>query len=430
MTIITSIKAFQIYDSRGFPTVACELILDNKYIGLSKIPSGASTGKYEACELRDNLPNEWFGKGVNKAISNINDIIAPKLVNSKISNQVELDKFLINLDGTPNKTNLGANAILAVSLAYCIASSKAAHKPLFSYIRNDILRDDDTNYYFPIPQVNVINGGKHSNNNLDFQEFMFMPISGRTWSETLKIADECFLSLQKILKEQKISIAKGDEGGFSVNLNTVEEAFQLLKQAVEKANYKLGEDVCFALDVAASEFYDGESYLVNINNVKTKFTTEDMVNWYVKLCNEYPIISIEDPFDQNDWKGFIKLNNQLLGKVQIVGDDLYCTNIKLLKNKIEEKPASAILIKLNQIGTLTECLETIKYAKQNNLETVISHRSGETEDDFIADLCLATNATQIKTGSMSRSERLAKYNRLIYIDQILVDNLKKKKDKK
>lgn len=257
-----------------------------------------------------------------------------------------------------------------------------------------------------------------------------MPISGRTWSETLKIADECFLSLQKILKEQKISIAKGDEGGFSVNLNTVEEAFQLLKQAVEKANYKLGEDVCFALDVAASEFYDGESYLVNINNVKTKFTTEDMVNWYVKLCNEYPIISIEDPFDQNDWKGFIKLNNQLLGKVQIVGDDLYCTNIKLLKNKIEEKPASAILIKLNQIGTLTECLETIKYAKQNNLETIISHRSGETEDDFIADLCLATNATQIKTGSMSRSERLAKYNRLIYIDQILVDNLKKKKDKK
>lgn len=425
MKVITSIKAFQIYDSRGFPTIACEIILNEKYRGLSKVPSGASTGKNEACELRDNLSKDWYGKGVNKAIHNINSVIAPKLINSQISNQKELDEFLINLDGTTNKSNLGANAILAISLAYCIASSKVVNKPLFKYIRNDIIGDNSDDYFFPTPQVNVINGGKHSNNNLDFQEFMFIPTGGETWLDTLKIASECFLSLQEILKEEKKSIAKGDEGGFSINLDNLDDVFKLLELAVKKTNYKLGEDVCFGLDVAASEFYDGEKYVINVNNKKVIYSTDDMVDWYIKLCSKYPIISIEDPFDQNDWKGFIKLNNKLLGKVQIVGDDLYCTNIKLLKNKIKEKPTSAILIKLNQIGTLTECLETIMYAKQNNIKTIISHRSGETEDDFISDLCLATNSTQIKTGSMSRSERLAKYNRLVYIDQILVDNLKK-----
>lgn len=418
---ITNIKAFQIYDSRGLPTVACELTLDDKFKGLAKVPSGASTGSHEAIELRDDVSNQWFGKGVLKAVENINTTIKKELLGFPAFDQKALDEKMLALDGTSNKSKLGANAILATSLAYCVACANAKGVPLFKYIRKELLNNDSSKYCFPTPLVNVINGGQHSNNNIDFQEFMFVPVNQDSWFNTTKVAGECFLSLQKILTKKGFSTAKGDEGGFSIDLDSVEDALNLMVDAVSGAGYKLGKDVCFALDVAASEFYENGVYLVNRNGVKEKLTAEDMINWYGKLCQDYPIISIEDPLFEDDWEGFSKLTSLLNGKVQIVGDDLYCTNIELLKKGVSHKSSSAILIKLNQIGSLTECLQTIQYAQQNNLQTIISHRSGETEDDFIADLCLATNSHQIKTGSMSRSERLAKYNRLTYVDQTIVE---------
>lgn len=414
---ITSVKAFQIYDSRGLPTIACEVVIDNQYYGLAKIPSGASTGINEALELRDHDNNQWFGKGVNKAINNINNVIASKITNFNVGSQQELDQLLIDLDGTSNKSNLGANAILAMSLAYCKACAQAKNMPLFKYIRQEILKDTNSNYYFPIPLVNVINGGQHSNNNLDFQEFLLIPVNQPTLDKTLQVASECFLSLQKLLNENKFSTAKGDEGGFSVDLPSIEDVFNLLEQAVINAGYKLGVDVCFGLDVAASEFFDNGHYYVNVKNQRTKFSTQEMIDWYVSLCNTYPIISLEDPFDENDWNGFASLTKLLGDKVQIVGDDLYCTNLKLLQKGVAEKATTSILIKLNQIGSLSECISTVLYAQSHNINTIVSHRSGETEDDFIADFCLAMNCQQIKTGSMSRSERLSKYNRLIYIDK-------------
>lgn len=421
---ITRVVAFSIYDSRGLPTVACEITIDNQHVGLAKVPSGASTGSKEALELRDKNNHEWMGKGVNLAINNINKVIVPKIIGFPSDKQQELDKLLIELDGTNNKSQLGANAILAVSLAYCKACSEAKKLPLFKYLRHYVLNDNNNEYYFPIPLINVINGGQHSNNNLDFQEFLIVPINQPTWNKTMQVASECFLSLQKILKAQNISTAKGDEGGFSLDLPTIEAVLDLLIQSINAAGYKPGIDVCLALDVAASEFYSNSNYYVSINGIKQVLSTEQMINWYKKLCEHYPIISIEDPFDENDWKGFQQLNNDVGEKLQIIGDDLYCTNVDLLKKGIAQKATNAILIKLNQIGTLSECIDTILLAKKNNLKTIVSHRSGETEDDFIADFCLATNSQQIKTGSMSRSERLAKYNRLIYIDQTIV-SLKK-----
>ena len=424
---ITSIKAYQIYDSRGLPTVACELIIDNKFKGLAKIPSGASTGSKEAVELRDNISAEWMGKGVNKVIDNVNNFIANKLIDFPAFEQEKLDNFLIELDGTPSKNKLGANALLAISLAYCIACSEAKNKEIFEYIRFDILKNSKEDFYYPIPLVNVFNGGQHSNNNIDFQEFMFIPLNQSNWTNTIRIASECFLSLQKILKDQDHSIAKGDEGGFSVNLSSINEVLDLMSEAVNQTKYKLGHDIAFGLDVAASEFYENGFYQLSNGNNKQKLNSEQMINYYIELCNKYPIISIEDPFDENDWESFHKLTFQLASKnIQIVGDDLYCTNSKLLEKGINNKTTNAILIKLNQIGTLTECLQTIKMAQDNNLQTIISHRSGETEDSFIVDLCLATNSQQIKTGSMSRSERLAKYNRISYIDQIKVKLLSPK----
>lgn len=424
---ITNIKSYQIYDSRGLPTIACELTIDNKFKGLSKIPSGASTGSKEAVELRDNNLNEWMGKGVNKAIDNINNFIANKLINFPAFEQAKLDKLLIELDGTQFKNKLGANALLAISLAYCMACSKAKNKEIYEYIRFDILKDVNRQFYYPIPLVNVFNGGKHSNNNIDFQEFMFIPLNQSDWSKTIMAASECFLSLQKILKDKGYSIAKGDEGGFSVNLPSINDVLDLMTKAVNKTKYKLGYDISFGLDVAASEFYNNGFYELNNGNNKQKLTSQQLIQYYIELCNKYPIISIEDPFDENDWESFKKLTLELSDKnIQIVGDDLYCTNCKLLNKGINEKATNAILIKLNQIGTLTECLETIKLAQSNNIQTIISHRSGETEDSFIVDLCLATNSYQIKTGSMSRSERLAKYNRISYIDQIKIKLLSPK----
>ena len=413
---ITRVFAYQIYDSRGYPTVACEVVIDNKYKGLAFVPSGASTGQKEAVELRDNSKHDWMGKGVEKAISNVNNVIANKLLNLDPLKQAEIDQVMLELDGTENKSNLGANAILAVSLAVAKASANALGLELYQYIRKYLLNSESQDYYSVLPLVNVVNGGQHANNNLDFQEFMFVPLKPSSWNETLKIVSECFLSLQNILKKDKKSIAKGDEGGFSIDFNNVEDVFELLIKAINEAGYKPGIDVGFALDVAASEFYENGYYYVNINNTKTKLDSKSLMNWYIELVKKYPIVSIEDPFDENDWQTFAEFNQLMGDKIQIVGDDLYCTNYKLLQKGIELKATNAILIKLNQIGTLTESLQTIELAQKNNINTVVSHRSGETEDTFIADLAIAVNAKQIKTGSMSRSERLAKYNRITYID--------------
>ncbi len=415
---ITKIKAYQIYDSRGYPTIACKVTIDDKIIGMSMVPSGASTGEKEACELRDNNL-DWKGKGVKNAISNINNIIANKLINFEIDSQEKLDNLLIELDGTPNKPKLGANAILAVSLAYCDACAKSKNLPLYEYISKVIYKKNENKFYFPQPMINVLNGGKHANNGFDFQEIMLVPIAKSTIEQTLKIGNECFLELQNILKNNNYSIAKGDEGGFAIQFNDYYEPFELLIKAIKKAKYKPGVDVCIAIDSAASEFYNDGKYQLHSKNKILNLTSDQMIDLYCELIDKYPIISIEDPFDENDWDAFSKLNKFIGGEVQIVGDDLYCTNKNLLQKGIDKKSTNAILIKLNQIGTLTECLDTIKLAQNNNLKTIISHRSGETEDTFIADLVVATNAMQIKTGSFSRSERLAKYNRLLEIDETI-----------
>lgn len=414
--IITNIKAFQIYDSRGYPTIACMVEIDNKYREISMIPSGASTGEKEAIELRDNS-SFWGGKGVKKAIDNVNKIISPKIIGLNVFEQEKIDNLMIQLDGSDNKKNLGANAILAVSLAVCKVAALAKNIPLYKYIREYLLKNNISSYQSPIPVVNVINGGRHANNNLDFQEFMFVPLKPKNWEECLRIVDECFLSLQSILSENKISTAKGDEGGFSVNFESIDEVFELLSKAITKAGYIVGNDVGFGIDVAASEFYTDNKY--NLKMIKKSLSSEELLNYYIQLINKYPIVYLEDPFDENDWSYFAKITSYFEDKALIVGDDLYCTNEKLLSQGVQINSSNSILIKLNQIGTLTECLKTIELANNNKFNFIISHRSGETEDTFIADLALATNSKLIKTGSMSRSERLAKYNRITVIDETI-----------
>lgn len=414
---ISKIKAFQIYDSRGYPTIACYIEDETGNSEISMVPSGASTGEREAIELRDNNKLEWDGKGVSKAIRYINDIIAPKLIGLNVTDQKNIDQIMIDLDGTYNKSKLGANSILSVSMAIAKLAAKNLHKPLFQYLRENLLLNKNNKYFFPIPIVNVINGGKHANNNLDFQEFMFVPLCPDSWDNCLKIVDECFLSLQKILLRNNQSISKGDEGGFSINFNNISDVFELLSLAVETAGYKLGVDVGFGIDVAASEFYSNSKY--NLKIVNKSFTSKELLEFYLELINKYPIVYLEDPFDQNDWENFTELTKIVKNKVLIVGDDLYCTNVNLLQKGINQCATNSILIKLNQIGTLSECIETILLAQKNNLNFIISHRSGETEDTFIADLSIATNSKLIKTGSMSRSERLAKYNRITIIDKTI-----------
>lgn len=414
---ITNLKAFQVYDSRGYPTIACMIEIDNNIQEISMVPSGASTGEREALELRDNISSQWSGKGVLNAIRNVNEVIKPIILGKNPLKQFEIDKLMIEFDGTKNKNKLGANAILSVSLAVARAASKAINKPLFKYIKENIIDWNNYNNFYPIPIVNVINGGRHANNNLDFQEFMFVPLKSKNWQECLKIVDECFLSLQKILSQKGLSIAKGDEGGFSINFNNIEEVFELLTIAITNSGYKVGEDVGFGIDVAASEFYVDNIYQLKI--IDKKLTSNELLEFYINLIKKYPIVYLEDPFDQGDWESFRKLTSIVNKDVLIVGDDLYCTNSELLLKGIKDQSTNSILIKLNQIGTLTECIETIKLAKSNNLNYIISHRSGETEDSFIADLSIATSSRLIKTGSMSRSERLAKYNRITIIDEII-----------
>ena len=402
---ILDIKSRQILDSRGFPTIETDIYVENGF-GRASIPSGASTGSREALELRDN-DTSYMGKSVNKAISNVLDVIKPKLIGKDFS-QEELDDFLINLDNTPNKSNLGANAILSVSLAYLKACSNSKNLPLYKYLGKT--------YSLPRCMMNILNGGLHADNNLDFQEFMIMP-NKDSIHDQLRIGSEVFHNLKNILKEKKLITSVGDEGGFAPNLKNNEEALDIICLAIKKAGYIPGKDVSIAIDVAASSFYDNKYGKYRVN--KKWLTKDKLINFYVNLINKYPIISIEDPFDENDFESFKKFTS--IVNIQVVGDDLFTTNKKQLEKGIEEKMCNAILLKANQIGTITEMIDTIKLAKENNYKTIISHRSGETEDTFIADFAVGLDLGQIKTGSMSRGERICKYNRLLRIEEELIN---------
>ncbi len=414
---IESIKALQVIDSRGNPTVQVEVTTEGGFSGIAITPSGASTGSFEAIELRDN-GKEFMGKGVTKAVNNVNTKIAEKLVGMNVYEQRNIDKALIELDGTNNKGNLGANATLAVSLAVARAAANSLGLNLYNYIGGINANE------LPIPMMNILNGGKHSDNNVNIQEFMIMPIGNRSFYERLKIGVEVYHTLKKVLKEKGYSVAVGDEGGFAPNLKSEEEAIECILEAIQKAGYKPKEDVCIALDIASTEMYEEAKkiekdgyFFWKTNVLKTK---EDMVEYLCELVNKYPIISIEDGLAEEDWETWKILTEKLGNKVQLVGDDLFVTNYERLKKGIQENIANAILVKPNQIGTLTETLDTIELAKKNGYKTIISHRSGETEDVSIADLSVAINAGQIKTGAPCRTDRVAKYNRLLNIEQDLL----------
>ncbi len=405
MNKIINIKGREILDSRGNPTVEVEVTIENNIKGIASVPSGASTGKNEALELRDGDPNRYLGKGVLKAVYNINNIIKPKLIGMDINNQKLLDETMITLDGTPNKSNLGANAILGISIACLKASAKLNNKELYEII--------GTGNLLPNPMMNIINGGAHADNNLDVQEFMIIPVSN-TFKERLRMGSEIFHNLKKILHNANFNTGVGDEGGFAPNLKNTEEALDYIIKAIKISNYIPGKDVNIGLDVAASELFDNGIY--NIEG--KKYNREELVDYYVKLVDKYPIISIEDGMAEEDFEGW-KILTKKLNNIQLVGDDLFVTNPKIFKKGIDINIANAILIKLNQIGTITETLETIKLAKENNYNIIISHRSGETEDNYIADFAVGLNLGQIKTGSLSRSERISKYNRLLKIEEII-----------
>lgn len=404
---IIDVKAREILDSRGNPTVEVDVILEDGTKATASVPSGASTGENEALELRDN-DQRYHGKGVQKAVNNVNTIIRNKIIGMDAYNQKEIDYQMINLDNTEYKTNLGANAILGVSMAVLKAAAISKKQELYEYIGNGTL--------LPNPMINIINGGAHADNKLDFQEYMIIP-KRDTIKERIRVASEVFHSLKTVLKEKKLSTGVGDEGGFAPNLKNNEEGFALIMEAITKAGYKGKEDVELAIDVAASELY--ENGLYHLEGENKSLTTEELIDYYEYLINKYPIVSIEDPVDENDWEGFRLITERLGNKIQLVGDDLFVTNKKYLQKGIDNKCGNAILIKINQIGTITETLETINLAKANGYKTIISHRSGETEDTTICDLATGLSLGQIKTGSISRGERIAKYNRLIRIEEQL-----------
>ncbi len=403
MSKIKDIYAREVLDSRGNPTVEATVVLESGFKAKAMVPSGASTGSKEALELRDGEPR-YLGKGVLKAVNNINTVIKEALIGKNALNQREIDNIMIKLDATENKSNLGANAILAVSLANLKVASKYNHKELYEYVGNS--------YSMPLAMMNILNGGVHADNELNFQEFMIMPVA-LEMKERIRIGSEIFHTLKNILKENGYNTNVGDEGGFAPNLKTNKEALDFIVTAIKKAGYQPGVDVKLALDVAASEFYQEGYYCLEGG----KYTTDELLDYYQKLVREYPIVSIEDPFDENDWQGFQKMTKILGDKIWIVGDDLFVTNKKYLQKGIELKAANAILIKMNQIGTITETFETIALAQANGYRTIISHRSGETEDTSIADLAVGLDLRQIKTGSLSRTDRISKYNRLMEIEE-------------
>ncbi len=410
---IESIKAREIVDSRGNPTVEVDVTTKCGVLGRAAVPSGASTGEFEAVELRDGQKGRFLGKGVLKAVNNVNKTIAPKLKGKDVTAQRVIDELLIKIDGTDNKAKLGANAMLGVSMACARAASNALGMSLYRYIGGA------NACVLPVPLMNIVNGGMHADNNVDLQEFMIMPVGGNTYSDAFRMGCEVFHNLKKILKNKKLSISVGDEGGFAPNLASNEEAIKLIIQAIKNAGYKPGKDVCIALDAAASSFYKSGKYELNGEAKPVKWNVDKMIDLYAAWLKKYPIISIEDGLYEDDWSGWKKLTDRLGSKVQLVGDDLFVTNTKRLKVGIEKGIANSILIKVNQIGTLTETLEAISMARNAGYTSVISHRSGETEDVTIAHLAVATNAGQIKTGSASRSERIAKYNELLRIEEEL-----------
>lgn len=412
---IRNITAREILDSRGTPTIEAEVILDSGCKGIASVPSGASTGEHEAIELRDGDPDRYFGKGVLKAVSNVNYIIAPELIGMNVLEQAAIDRKMIELDGTPNKSHLGANAILAVSLAVAKAASNALQIPLYKYL------ETSQSKVLPVPMMNIINGGAHSDSPIAFQEFMIRPVGASSFSEALRMGAEVFHTLKGILKRRGLSTAVGDEGGFAPELEGIEDALDLIMMSIVESGYVPGKDITIALDCASSEYYSDGRYDYSIfeGSKGIKRDREAQIAYLKRLVEEYPIDSIEDGMAENDWGGWEFLTNMLGDKCQLVGDDLFVTNVDYLTKGIETGCANAILIKLNQIGTLTETLNAIDLAKRHGYKAIVSHRSGETEDTTIADLAVATNCGQIKTGSLSRSERIAKYNRLLKIEEEL-----------
>jgi enolase len=412
MSLIEQINAREILDSRGNPTVEAEVTLIGGETGRAAVPSGASTGEHEAVELRDNDKKRYGGKGVLKAVQNVNELIARELEGMDALDQAEIDEALIALDGTPTKSKLGANALLAVSLANARAAATYLEIPLYKYLGGPAART------LPVPLMNILNGGAHADNNVDFQEFMIVPVGAGTFHEALQTGAEIFHALKSVLKKKGYSTSVGDEGGFAPNLKSNEEAVETILDAIAQAGYKAGQDVMLALDPAASEFYDGRAYVFKKSD-KRKLSSDEMAAYWKSWAHQYPIISIEDGMAENDWDGWKTLTDEIGRHVQLVGDDLFVTNTKFLQKGIERNVANSILIKVNQIGTLTETLDCIELAKTHGRTAIISHRSGETEDSFIADLAVATNAGQIKTGSASRTDRTAKYNQLLRIEEDL-----------
>lgn len=414
-TKIVRIRALEILDSRGNPTIRTQVMLQGGAKGTASVPSGASTGSHEALELRDKDPCRFLGKGVLQAVTNVNQIIAPEITGWDALDQQKIDHRLIELDGTPNKSRLGANAILSVSLAVAQAASMATGQPLYAYL------NPQDKYYLPVPQINILNGGAHADNNVDFQEFMIVPAGRPSFHEAIRAAAEVFHCLKSILKDKGYTTAVGDEGGFAPHLKSNEEALDLIMASIAKAGYQPGQDIFLALDIAASEFYENGVYVFKKSDASQKKPGE-LIVFYDQLIKNYPIISIEDGLAEDDWSNWKAMTAEIGPKIQLVGDDIFVTNPERLKKGISENIANAILIKLNQIGTLTETIETIKLAQDHGYQTIISHRSGETEDTFIADFSVSLQALQIKTGSLSRSERVAKYNRLLEIEDELGEN--------
>jgi len=412
MSEIAKVSAREIIDSRGNPTVEVDILLDNGVTGRAAVPSGASTGEREAVELRDGDPKRYSGKGVKKAVSNVNDLISKKIVGIEVTEQAAIDRIMIKMDATPNKSNLGANAILGVSLAAAKAAANDLELPLYRYIGGVNAK------LLPIPMMNILNGGAHADNNVDIQEFMIMAVGASSFSDSIRMGSEVFHSLKKVLKGKGLNTAVGDEGGFAPNLKSNEEAIQVVIEGIEEAGYTPGKDICLALDSAASEFYKNGKYIMNAES-KPEKTAGELIDFYEALVEKYPIISIEDGLAEQDWDSWKLLTERLGNKVQLVGDDIFVTNTSIFHKGIADGIANSILIKVNQIGTLTETLDAIEMARKSGYTSVVSHRSGETEDTTIADIAVAYNTGQIKTGSMSRSDRIAKYNQLMRIEEEL-----------
>lgn len=415
MIYIEDVYAREVLDSRGNPTVEVEAVLSDGAMGRAIVPSGASTGIHEAVELRDGEKDRYLGKGVKKAVYNVNEIIAPHILDADPFDQCMIDKTLIELDGTENKSRLGANAILGVSMALARAAANSLEVPLFKYLGGVNAKT------LPTPMMNILNGGSHADNTVDIQEFMIMPAGAPNFREAVRMGAETFHSLKSVLKEKGLNTAVGDEGGFAPNLTTNEEAIQVIMEAIKKAGYKPGKDIFIALDVAASEFYDDKAGIYDLSGEGVQKTADEMVEYYQELIKNYPIISIEDGLAEDDWSGWEMMTEKLGEKIQLVGDDLFVTNTKRLEDGIKRNIANSILIKVNQIGTLTETFDAIEMAKKAGYTAVVSHRSGETEDTTIADIVVGLNAGQIKTGSLSRTDRIAKYNRLLRIEECLED---------